>query len=192
MRAKANSHLKPSSPAFTSGSNGILQRKCACGNHTVAGGECAECAKKKSGLQRKLTMGASNDPLEQEADRLADQVMTAPAHSAVTGTPLHIQRATGQAAGQMEAVPASIDNVLASSGRPLEPTLRRDMEQCLGYGFSRVRVHYGAAAEQSAREVNANAYTVGHDIVFGTGRFAPSTLEGRRLMAHDATTRKVQ
>ena len=55
--------------------HGILQRKCACGTHTMAGGQCAECEKRKSGLQRKLTIGASNDPLEQEADRIADKVM---------------------------------------------------------------------------------------------------------------------
>ena len=61
------------------------------------------------------------------------------------------------------------------------------MEQRFGHDFSRVRVHSGAAAEQSARDVNANAYTVGHDIVFGAGRFAPGTYEGRRLIAHELT-----
>ena len=61
------------------------------------------------------------------------------------------------------------------------------MEQRFGYDFSRVRVHSGAAAEQSARDVNAHAYTVGHNIVFGAGGFAPGTHEGRRLMAHELT-----
>ena len=61
--------------ANPSSASSILQRKCACGNHTMASGECAECAKKKSGLQRKLTIGASDDPLEREADRVADQVL---------------------------------------------------------------------------------------------------------------------
>lgn len=61
------------------------------------------------------------------------------------------------------------------------------MEQRLGYDFSRVRVHLDAAAEQSARGVAAEAYTVGNDIVFGPGRFAPRTLDGRRLIAHELT-----
>ena len=87
----------------------------------------------------------------------------------------------------MEAAPASVDQALASPGRPLEPALRQDMEQRFGYDFSAVRVHSGAAAEQSARDVNANAYTVGHNIVFGAGRFAPGTHEGRRLLAHELT-----
>ncbi len=187
MSAKANNHLKPSSPAFTPGSNGVLQRKCACGNHTIAGGECAECAKKKSGLQRKLTIGANNDPLEQEADRVADQVMAAQLNSAVNAIPPRIQRFTGQANDASNTAPASVDHVLADSGRPLEPGLQKDMGQRFGHDFSQVRVHTGDAADQSAQEVNANAYTVGHNIVFGEGRFAPGSHEGRRLIAHELT-----
>ena len=61
------------------------------------------------------------------------------------------------------------------------------MEQRFGHDFSQVRVHSGGAAEQSARDVNANAYTVGHNIVFGAGQFAPETHEGRRLLAHELT-----
>lgn len=165
----------------------VLQRQCACGNHTAAGGECTECAKKGTGLQRKLAIGASNDPLEQEADRVADQVMALPAHSAASGAPPRIQRFSGQSSGEIGEAPASVDQALASPGRPLEPQLRRDMEQRFGHNFSRVRVHSGAAAEQSAREVNAHAYTVGHNIVFGAGRFAPGAQEGRRLIAHELT-----
>ncbi|MDP2603707.1 MAG: DUF4157 domain-containing protein, partial [Deltaproteobacteria bacterium] len=174
-------------PSFTPVQSGLLQRKCACGNHTVASGECAECAKHKTGIQRKLAIGASSDPLEREADRVADQVMTAPAYTAVSGTPRRIQRFTGHPAAQMDAVPATVNQALASSGRPLDPVLQRDMGQRFGHDFSRVRVHSGAAAEQSARDMSAYAYTVGHDIVFGAGRFAPGTNDGRRLIAHELT-----
>ena len=183
QRNLGNSYLQ--SPAC--GGLSMIQRKCACGSYTVAGGECAECTKKKSGLQRKLAIGASNDPLEQEADRIADQVMAAPTHSAVSGAPLNIQRYTGQATEGTDTAPASVDRVLASSGRPLEPVLRQDMEQRFGHDFSQVRVHADGAAKQSARDVNANAYTVGHNIVFGVDRFAPGTHEGRRLLAHELT-----
>jgi len=166
----------------------ILQRKCeSCGQHTIAGGECGECTKKKSGLQRKLAIGASNDPLEWEADRVADRVMAASAHSAVSEAPPRIQRFTGQLTEGSESAPASIDHVLSSPGRPLEPSLHRDMGQRFGHDFSRVRVHTDAAAERSARDVNANAYTVGHNIVFGARQFAPGTHEGRRLIAHELT-----
>ncbi|MBL8499013.1 MAG: DUF4157 domain-containing protein [Nitrosomonas sp.] len=138
-------------------------------------------------LQRKLSIGASNDPLEQEADRVADQVMAAPRHSVVNATAPHIQRFTGHASEGANAAPDSVDRVLANSGRPFEPALRQDMELRFGYDFSQVRVHTGSAAEQSAREVNANAYTVGHNIVFGVGQFAPETQNGQRLIAHELT-----
>lgn len=61
------------------------------------------------------------------------------------------------------------------------------MEPRFGHDFSKVRVHSGAAAEQSARAVNAHAYTVGQNIVFGAGMFAPATAGGRRLLAHELT-----
>ncbi len=189
--------------------SGILQRRCECGNHTLAGGECAECGKGKNNLQRKannqsalgagftlahmpvlqrkLTVGASNDPLEQEADRIADQVLTRPALSAVSSTPPRIQRRMGQATAGTDAAPASVDSALASPGRPLEPAPQQDMEQRFSHDFSQVRVHSGTAAEHSAREVNAKAYTVGHDIVFGAGQFAPGSHGGRLLLAHELT-----
>ena len=138
-------------------------------------------------LQRKLAVGASNDPLEREADHVADQVLAVPAPSAVGDSALHIQRYARQVSVGTETAPASVDRVLASSGKPLEPALRQDMEQRFGHDFSQVRVHLGGVAEQSAREVNANAYTVGHDIVFGAGRFSPGTHEGQRLLAHELT-----
>lgn len=138
-------------------------------------------------LQKKLSIGASNDSLEQEADRVADQVMATSRHSEVNTAPPRIQRFTGQASESLNTAPASVDRVLASPGRPLEPVLRQDMEQRFGYDFSRVRVHTDSAAEKSARDVNANAYNVGHNIVFDSGRFAPGTHGGRRLLAHELT-----
>jgi hypothetical protein len=151
----------PIGKAFTPvPTGGLLQRKCACGSHSMAGGECEECAKKKSLLQRKLMIGASNDPLEQEADRVADQVMFMPLNSAINNIPPRIQRFSGQASEGVGNAPPSVDRVLASSGRPLEPSLRQDMEARFGHDFSRVRVHTDTAAEQSARDVDARAYTV--------------------------------
>jgi len=61
------------------------------------------------------------------------------------------------------------------------------MESRIGHDFSQVRVHADARAAESAGAVNALAYTVGQDIVFGPGRYAPQTSEGRRLLAHELT-----
>ena len=170
-------------------SSGLLQRKCACGIHTMAGGECASAAKRRDWVCKPNSrlINEPGDIYEREADRIADQVMATPVHLAVGGAPPHIQRFSGQPNGQTEAAPASVDQALASPGRPLEPALRQDMEQRFGHDFSRVRVHSSVAAEQSAQDVNANAYTMGHDIVFGAGRFAPGTHQGRRLIAHELT-----
>jgi hypothetical protein len=151
-----------------------LQRKCACGGAAGMSGACEECSKKQRlGLQTKLKVNEPGDIYEQEADRIADQVLATPAHPGVSGAPPRIQRFSGQSNGQMDAAPTSVDQALASSSRPLGPALRQDMEQGFGYDFSRVRVHSGAAAEQSARDVSANAYTVGRDVVFGAGQYAP-------------------
>lgn len=174
-------------PARTLVQSELLQRRCACGGSAVSSltGVCEQCKEKR--LQAKLAIGATNDPLEQEADRIADQVLATPPNSAVSSAPPRIQRFTGQSAGQADTAPASVDRVLASPGRPLDSGLQQDMEQRFGHDFSRVRVHSGATAEQSAREMNAHAYTVGQNIVFGAGRFAPASHGGRRLIAHELT-----
>lgn len=186
----------------------VLQRRCDCGNHTVQGEECSECGKERRSLQRKahgqrvpgasfllpaipaqrkLAIGVSNDPLEKEADRVADQVLAAPAHPAVGSAVPRIQRYTGHVTGEVSTAPDTVDRVLASPGRPLGPALQQEMGQRFGHDFSHVRVHSDSAAEQSAQDVSANAYTVGRDIVFGVGRFVPHTHEGRRLIAHELT-----
>jgi hypothetical protein len=159
-----------------------LQRACACG------GECDECRKKQQlGLQAKLTVGKPGDIYEQEADRIADQVISPPAQSIPSGATPHIQRVAGPAPEQSDAAPASVDRALASPGMPLDPALRQDMEQHFGRDFSGVRVHADTVAAQSAQDVNAKAYTVGRDLVFGAGCFSPGTHEGRRLLAHELT-----
>ena len=176
---------RPQEHSFAPVHRPLLQRKCACGGAPGPTGECEACRKKK--LQRKLTIGASNDPLEQEANRIADEVLAAPAHSAVSGAPPRIQRFAGHTGATTTTAPASVDRVLSSPGKPLEPTLRQDMEQRFGHDFSQVRVHSNEAAEQSAREVDAQAYTVGPNIVFGAGRLASGTNEVHRLIAHELT-----
>lgn len=138
-------------------------------------------------IQTKLAIDQPGDIYEREADRIANEVTATPAPPTARVQPLRIQRFSGESDGKIDALPASVNRALASTGRLLEPSLREDMEQRFGHDFSRVRVHFDAAAEQSARDVNANAYTVGSHMVFGEGRYAPSASEGRRLIAHELT-----
>jgi peptidoglycan hydrolase-like protein with peptidoglycan-binding domain len=167
-------------------SNHSLQRKCSCGGTPGPSGECEECRRKKRlGLQAKLDINEPGDIYEQEADRIADQVMATTAHSGVSGARPRIQRVSGHSNAKMDAAPANVDQTLANSGRPLDLELRQDMEQRFGYDFSKVRIHSDAVAGQSAREVNARAYTVGSDIVFDPDQFNPATISGRKLLAHE-------
>ena len=166
----------------------LLQRKCACGGSPGLGGECAECThQKRLGLQTKLKADEPGDLYEREADRIADKVMAASAQAAVSGSPLRVQRVSENSSAPRGEVPVAVEQVLASAGRPLEPALLQEMEQRFGHDFSRVRVHTDAAAEQSARAVSARAYTVGADIVFGRGHYAPGAMEGKKLLAHELT-----
>jgi hypothetical protein len=80
-----------------------------------------------------------------------------------------------------------LDVVGKGGGSPLPTDLRADMETHLGADFSSVRVHDGAQAAESAKAVQARAYTVGDDLVFNTGAYSPGTDDGRRTLAHELT-----
>ena len=82
-------------------------------------------------------------------------------------------------------VPSIVHEVLGSPGQPLDSATRAFMEPRFGYDFSRVRVHTDTRSEQSARDVNALAYTVGRQVVFGAGQFRPESETGQRLLAHE-------
>lgn len=138
-------------------------------------------------LQADLAVGATADPFEREADRVADEALAGPVDADCANAPPRIQRFGGAPLDETAAAPASVSRALEGPGRPLEPALRHHMEQRLGSDFSRVRVHADAAAEKSARDISAHAYTVGQDVVFGADRYAPDTDEGRRLLAHELT-----
>jgi hypothetical protein len=150
-------------------------------------------------IQAKLKVGAVDDPLEREADCVADQVLRIPAQEvSVAAAPVQLSRRCAaceeeenevqrkpKAAGAAGETPAHVHDVLRSSGQALDPASRAYFEPRFGHDFSCVRVHTGAAAAHSARDVNAHAYTVGTNIVFGSGQFAPQTREGRKLIAHE-------
>lgn len=82
-------------------------------------------------------------------------------------------------------VPPVIQEIVQSPGKPLDPATRAFMEPRFSHDFSHVRIHTDGKAAESARALNASAYTVGNAVVFGSGRFAPSTPAGRLLIAHE-------
>jgi len=145
-----------------------------------------------SRLQAKLRIGAVNDPLEREADQIADRVMrAADAPNAVgdvqSGCPCRNAIQTKSADGAVGGVeaPAGVHDVLNSPGEPLDAATRSFFEPRFGRDFSDVRVHADGHAAQAAGSIDARAFTSGGDIVFGAGAFAPSSESGRHLLAHE-------
>ena len=156
-------------------------------------------------LQPKLTIGAVNDPLEREADRVADQVMRLPEPELSIGpASRHISRKCGACeeeekaqklqtkpagAAEITAIeaPSIVHEMLRSLGQPLDANTCAFFEPRFGRDFSQVRVHTDLNAAESARAVKAHAYTVGSHIAFSTGRYSPETASGRQLLAHELT-----
>ncbi|WP_224369514.1 eCIS core domain-containing protein [Hyalangium versicolor] len=126
------------------------------------------------------SISSPGDASEREADAVADKVMQRQGGSE-EGV---VQR---KAQGSVAPVVSSplVHDALNSPGQPLDPGTRSFMEERFNQDFSHVRVHSDARAAASARAVNALAYTVGRDIVFGSGQFAPSKETGQRLLAHE-------
>ncbi|MEP7219674.1 MAG: DUF4157 domain-containing protein, partial [Bacteroidota bacterium] len=87
--------------------------------------------------------------------------------------------------GEMSMAPPIVNDVVGSSGSPLDADVRQYMEPRFAHDFSGVRVHTDAHAAESADAVNALAYTVGDRVVFGANRYRPGTMEGKRLLAHE-------
>lgn len=103
---------------------------------------------------------------------------------------LGLQRAMGNASvgAVLDEQRSPVHDVVNSGGgSPLEAAVRADMETRFGHDFGDVRVHTDGAAHESARAVNAQAYTVGTNIVFQRGTFDPSSASGRHMLAHELT-----
>lgn len=140
-------------------------------------------------LQRSLATGRSDDPLEREADRIADDVLSAPAaprSAAREASATALFRPGSSAPGMHPAgIGPGLTQALQSPSQPLDESTRHFMEQRFCHDFSRVQIHTGPIAARSAQALAANAYTLGNDIVFGSDRFTPRAPQGRRLLAHE-------
>src|SRR5207245_89383 len=100
------------------------------------------------------------------------------------GTPLFLQRRATEELHHA-AVPDIVHDALRSAGHPLDRSTREFMASRFDHDLSRVRVHTDARSAESAYAVHALAYTVGRDIVFASGQYAPQTPAGRKLLAHE-------
>ncbi|MBM9613176.1 DUF4157 domain-containing protein [Desulfobulbus rhabdoformis] len=166
-------------------------------------------------LQTKLDISSPGDACEQEADSVANQVMQASESGKKARSPLQgrgggsaaatsenmicrmsaeedelpgkVQRtATPSQTNTMPPhVDAKIQQVLRSGGKRFDGDTRSFMESRFGRDFSQVKIHANQQAEQVAQALQAKAFTLGQDIVFGAQEYAPSSWEGRHLIAHE-------
>ena len=149
-------------------------------------------------IQPKLVIGQVNDPLEHEAEHIADRVMMAKGEDLfLASDPLHVGRksAVGEKesgktistteSATREASARAEMRVLNGRGSPLPASQRTFFESRFGHDFTAVRVHSDSRSADLARSVNARAFTLGQDIVFGRGEYRPESGEGARLLAHE-------
>ncbi len=187
-------------PAGKTQETGVAQRRRvpapAVANHRIL-----------RALQPKLEIGDASDAFEEEADQVAERVMQVSTAGVISASPGPVQRKCScggsekcdkcreddllQRSAASSAKPAqgppSVAQALREPGRRLDPAARAFMEPRFGHDFGHVRIHTGSQAASSARALHALAYTVGHDVVFGAGQYAPQSSEGQRLLAHELT-----
>lgn len=172
------------------------------------GGACHTCPVR---VQAKMAVSQLGDAYEQQADQAAEEMMRTGAGLDLRGGGVlrtlncptvqrecadcedeeNLARKANCPGGNQEefersaAAPPIVSEVLRSPGAPLDVAARAFFEPRIGRDLSRVRVHTDARAGDSANAVNALAYTVGRDVVFAPGRYAPDEAEGKKLLAHE-------
>ena len=129
--------------------------------HCACGGTCEKCKAEED------SPTSPAEPNEESARFIQRQAIGAPA------------LATNESDGHSVIPPGS--------GQPLDEETREFMESRFGTDFSNVRVHTDSRAANSAEALHANAYTTGRDIYFARGKYAPPSLQGRQLLAHELT-----
>jgi hypothetical protein len=153
-------------------------------------------------VQPKLFAGNVNDPLENEADAMADKVMRMPEQNIIQRKcsdceeeeQLHrkplaafIQRKeTSSGAVASDAITFQINSSRGSGSNMDRPT-QSFMQSRFGTDFSNVQIHTGNESVQMNRDLNAKAFTVGNDIYFNEGQYSPNSSDGKHLLAHELT-----
>lgn len=133
-----------------------------------------------------IPIGSPDSKYEREADKIASQVAgSGHATTSSTGTTRRVQRSTKAGDASQGTAPTSVENVISSPGESLSTRVQQKMESSIGENYSGVNIHTGPRAAKSADDVNARAYTVGNDIVFNSGEYAPDTPGGQRTLAHE-------
>lgn len=182
----------PARPPVPHAPPGLLQRKCACGNPTAMSSSCDECQKNR--LQRNAARSAPTG----KVPPTVHEVLRSPGEPLDAATRAFMEPRLGHNFSRVSVDadrPQSSGLAIGAAGDGYEREADAsaagvNSATTLGAGradFGGVRVHTDSRAAESARAVGARAYTVGNHVVFGAGRYAPQTSEGKSLLAHELT-----
>lgn len=153
----------------------------------VTGGVTRRPSAISANLARVVPVSAPGDATEREADRTVDAALAGYARGRVSGpgpAPLARRSLTSRSPASL-SLAAGVAPVPADAGQPLSEATRADLEPRFGSDLTQVRVHTGPAADRAARSVAAAAFTIGSHITFAERRYAPESIAGRRLLAHE-------
>jgi hypothetical protein len=146
-----------------------------------------ECKGEKDILERNIKYWESIKDNAPNCKTKSRKVTFQPVKSSVSFIARHSPQTQTGDQHQVKVMPPIVNEVLHSPGQPLDAGTRAFMEPRFGHDFSKVRIHTDTQAADSAHAVNALAYTVGNDVVFGSGQYQPATSNGRRLLGHELT-----
>ncbi|MES3020477.1 MAG: DUF4157 domain-containing protein [Pseudomonadota bacterium] len=157
----------------------------------AGGGDFFAPATAGAAIQTKLTVNQAGDKFEQEADRMADKVMRAPAAAddkLATGAPDQklLRKESGAAPSVDGATQSAIGNKM-SGGMPLSNDVRGFMEPRFGADFGNVRVHNDAESAGLSNRLSARAFTYQNHVFFSHNQYQPGTSDGKHLLAHELT-----
>ncbi len=185
-----------------------VQRKCACGQHTIAVSDCAECRQKREGMVQRSAVSAApvnsvppivhdvlnspGRPLDAGArafmePRFGHDFSQVRVHTPMPNTaPMRMSINQPGDRYEQEADTIAARVMQAQNSYATQGNVELAHSPCK-YDFSQIRIHTNAQAVESAQAMRALAYTVGNDIVFGAGQYAPGTDTGKQLLAHELT-----
>lgn len=190
-------------------SAGILQRKCGCGQHTLAGGQCSECRRGRLNLRNRTDYrgqettvfpadhgGSFSDGRSFEKTgssvinpSFGGDFSRVPAATVwpMRSAPMIQRKALASGNGRFRIPPEIIETIKRKLGKgwPLEASVRFRMEALLGGNFDQVRIHTDPESQRITKALRARAVSVGQDIFFAEGAYDPDSMQGRKLLAHE-------
>lgn len=150
----------------------------------------------RSALQTKLQVGSRHDPQEQEADRVADQVVGQSWQGVIQRKCSACEDEKEQSiqtkldtSADSSSITSGISTALlkSSGGKPLPNAINQNMSDSIGFDFSAVRVHTDSNAEKMNQHLHSRAFTYGNDVYFNHNQYQPSNTHGKHLLAHELT-----